>query len=128
MANITGLTATLIAGRKYIGQLVVFASDSVALEGLQIDFDGGTATATSFVAGMIGTPIGATVGVAYSTALATDLTVTTATVADIGYLIAFEIVVNAAGTFIPRFSQVSHTAGTVTLRLGSYMRITDSPN
>jgi hypothetical protein len=127
MTNLTDLTATLIAGRKYIGQLVIFASDSVAVDGLAIDFDGGTVTATSFVAGIAGTPIGATTGTIYSTALATDLTITTATTGDIAYIITFEIVVNAAGTFRPRFSQVAHTTGTATVRLGSWMRINDCP-
>lgn len=127
MANITGLSATLIAGRKYCGELVIFADDGTAVDGLQFDFDGGAATATSFVAGIAGTPIGATAGVVYSTALATDLTITTATTGTIAYIIKFSIVVNAAGTFIPRFSQVAHTTGTATIRLGSYMTLRDSP-
>jgi hypothetical protein len=127
MANITGLSATLIAGRKYCGRVVLFASDSTAADGLQFDFDGGTVTATSFVAGIAGTPIGATTGVVYSTALATDLTNTVVSTGDVCYVIEFEIVVNAAGTFIPRFSQVAHTTGTATVRLGSYMNLRDCP-
>ncbi len=127
MANLTDLTMTLLAGRKYVGYLLVFASNSTAAEGIQFDFDGGAATATSFVAGLAGTPIGTTAGVVYSTAIATDLTVTVATTGDIAYMIAIEIVVNAGGTFIPRFSEVSHTTGTATVRLGSHLILTDCP-
>lgn len=128
MSNITGLSVTLIAGRKYVGQMIVYASNSQASEGLQFDFNGGTVTATSFVAGVVGTPVGATIGTAYVTALATALTVTTATTGDIAYLVTFEIVVNAGGTFIVRFAEVSHLVGTATVRLGSYMMLNDSPN
>lgn len=128
MANLTDLSRTLIAGRKYIGELTVFASDSTAVEGLKIDFDGGNATATSFVAGISGTPLGATIGVGYSTAIATDLTATTATTADIAYNIPFTIEVNAGGTFIPRFAQVSHATGTATIRKNSYMSLKDCTN
>lgn len=128
MANLTNLSVTLIAGRKYTGFLTVFASNSTAAEGLALDFDGGSATMTNFAAGIVGTPVGATLGVSYSTALATDLTATTATTGDVVYLVAISMVVNQGGTFIPRFSEVSHVAGTATVRLGSFLQLKDSPN
>lgn len=127
MANITGLSATLLAGRKYSGRVILYANNSVAAEGLAFDFDGGACTATSFQAGVSSSPPGVTVGTLTSTALATDLTVTVATTADGVYVIEFSIVVNAAGTFIPRFSEVSHTTGTATIRLGSWAMVEDIP-
>lgn len=127
MANLTDLSQTVIAGRKYFGQAVIYASNSTAAEGLQFDFNGGTATFTSFVYGLVGTPIGATIGVAYATSAATALTATTATTADVAYLIAFEFVCNAAGTVIPRFAEVTHTLGTATARLGSFLLTEDCP-
>lgn len=128
MAAITGMTVTLAASQKYIGTLVVFASDSVGADGLQFDFNGGTATATSFVVGVDGTPIGGTTGTVYGTALATAMTLTIVSTGDVCYTINFEIVVNAAGTFIPRFAQVAHTTGTATVRRGSYMHIRNTQN
>jgi hypothetical protein len=130
MANLADLTVTLKAGRKYTGKLVLFAKNSTAAEGLQIDFNGGTATMTSFEAGFAATPPGAglALGTLTSTALATALTVTTATTADAVYTVEFTLVCNAAGTLVPRFAEVSHTTGTATAELGSYLFIEDSPN
>jgi len=132
MANTTGLTATLIAGRKNTGQLVLFCDETVPGEGIKIDLDGSVCTATSFVSGFAATPATSGIdvsvyGVTTTTAIATDLTITTVPTTVTCYVIKFEIVVNAGGTFIPRFAQVSHSSGTATIRLGSYMEIQDSP-
>lgn len=129
MSNLTDLSVTLIAGRKYVGELVLFASNDQTGEGLAFDFDGGAATMTSFIASFMATPPQSpTLGVLSSTAIATDLTVTTATTATACYVIKFSFVCNAAGTFIPRFSEVSHSSGTATVKAGSYILIEDSPN
>lgn len=129
MANIDGtnLKATLIAGRKYFGWLVVQAKNSVGAEGLQFDFNGGTATATLFQAGFDSTPVGATLGTPNVTALATALTVTVAATTDTTYVIPLYITCNAAGTFIPRFAEVSHTTGTATVRATTCMLLEDMP-
>ncbi len=37
------------------------------------------------------------------------------------------MVCNAAGTFIPRFAEGSHTTGTATIQLGSYLWLEDMP-
>lgn len=131
MANLTDLSRTLIAGRKYTGRLVLFANNSTAAEGLQIDFNGGGATMTSFEAGFAATPPGSglVLGTLTTTGIATALTVTTATTGDACYTIEFTLVCNAAGTFIPRFAENSaHTSGTATVRLGSNIWIEDMPN
>lgn len=129
MANIDGtkLSFNLVAGRKYSGFLSFFASNNTAAEGIQIDFNGGSATMTNFRAGFAGNPVGVTLGVNNSTALATALTATLATTADVCYEIAFSFTVNAAGTFIPRFAEVSHATGTATIRLGASLWLEDMP-
>ncbi len=131
LAPLTALTVTLKAGRKYVGELVLFANNSTAAEGLQFSFDGGAATITSFEAAFAALPPGASLalGTLSTTALATPLTATTATTADACYTIKFGLVCNAAGTFIPQFAENStHSAGTATVKLNSYMIIRDSAN
>ena len=127
MAAITGLSATLIAGRKYTGCMVLKCSESVAAEGIRVDFAGGTATMTSFAAGAGVLTGGTTVIVnEVSSALTTDFDWSTITGET---WIRFEItlVCNAAGTFIPQFSQSADLGGTVTVSLGSFMWIEDMP-
>lgn len=127
MGDITGLSATLIAGRKYTGFMVLKCSESVAAEGIRVDFNGGTATMTSFAAGAGILEGGTAVKVnAVSSALDTDFDWSTITGET---WIRFEItmVVNGAGTFIPRFSQSVDAGGTVTVSLGSYMWLEDMP-
>jgi hypothetical protein len=65
--------------------------------------------------------------VADSAAIGTALTATTATTAPRVYNIYFDVVVNAAGTLIPRFAEVSHTSGTATVKAGSTSDIRDMP-
>ncbi len=121
MANITGLTATLLAAGNYSGKLVVFCIDSTAAEGLKFDFDGGTATMTDFRAYGTITDT-ALLSDAQTTAIATDFTAATVTGAAL-FVARFSMTVNAAGTFIPRFAQNSHSVGTATLYRGGYMDI-----
>lgn len=131
MSNLSDLTVTLIAGRKYIGMLVIYAKNSAAGEGLQFDFNGGGASMTSFTAGFAATPPGASLalGTLTTTAIGTALTVTTATTADAVYTIPFTLVCNAGGTLIPRFAENSaHTSGTATVEIGSYIFVEDCPN
>lgn len=129
MTPVTDLAITLVGARKYFGQVTLFASNSTAAEGLAIDFNGGSATMTSFRAGFIGQPPGVTLGVLTSTTLSTALTATTATTADAVYTIQFCLVCNAGGTFIVRFAEASaHTTGTATVRVSSSVSVEDSPN
>jgi hypothetical protein len=126
-AAITGLSSTVLAGRKYAGTITLIAKNSTAAEGLQFDFNGGSATFTNIEFGLEATPPGVTLGVVISSAAATALTATTATTTDVVYTIYFTCVINAAGTIIPRFAEVSHTSGTATVVLGSSMRLEDIP-
>ena len=125
MANISALTANLLAGRTYSGRLVLFVSDSVAADGVKVDFDGGTATATDFRAH--GTIFDTALQLStQTTAIATDFSVAVIT-GNSMVEIYFTITVNAAGTFIPRFAQAAHTTGTATAFRGSYMILHDMP-
>lgn len=125
--NVTDLTVTLIAGRKYAGRLVAFTNTPTAADGLRIDFDGGAGTMTSFRA--MGT-VADTVSVrplAMTTAIATDF-VDTTTTGDAMTVIEFAMVVNAGGTFIPRIGKEADAGDAITLYTNSYMQLWDSPN
>lgn len=129
MANVTGLSATLIAGRKYTGKLVLFASDVTAADGLKLDFDGGTATMTSFQAAITGNAQGATAGTVVSDAIATDLNFTALNGTGVNCIeVQIAFVCNAAGTFIPRIAKNADAAGaTLTIAANSFMELQDAP-
>jgi hypothetical protein len=124
MAVITGLTANLLAGHRYTGELIVKCNNSTAAEGIQFDFNGGTATMTSFIASLGLITSGTVVPVTLvSSALATALKYTTIT-GETWFSIKFSFVCNAAGTFIPRFAEgVAHTSGTATVSANSWMKV-----
>lgn len=126
-ANITGLSATLIAGRKYAGEMVLFCSEATAADGLRLDYDGGTATMTSFLAQGYLSDDGGFQAIARTTALATDTTNTTITGSTV-VVVRFAFVCANAGTFIPRFAKEADAAGAaLTVTVGSYMMIEDMP-
>lgn len=125
--NLSDLTQTVVAGRKYTGRLTIKCNDSVAAEGIKFDFNGGSATATAFWAAASESVGGTTVlGTVISTSLAGVINYTTITGETI-IEIPFALTVNAGGTFIPRVAQNSHTAGTVTAELGSFGWTYDTP-
>lgn len=128
-ANITGLSATLIAGRKYSGRLVLFINNALAADGLRLDFDGGTATMTSFRAGFEAGANVTTFGTMNSSALATDLTIDAFSgTGDSVVVVSFSLVCNAAGTFIPRIAKEADAAGaTLTVYTNSFMWLEDVP-
>lgn len=128
-AVITGLSATLKAGRTYTGRLVLKVSNDTAVDGLRIDFDGGDATMTNFDAGVVGAGVpAATFSVSVSAALATDLIATALADTNPTFIeIAFGFTVNAAGTFIPRIALEADSGGTITVHDNSYMWIEDTP-
>lgn len=128
-AAITGLSATVIASRKYTGKLVLFASCPTAADGIIIDFDGGAATMTSFQAAVTSNVQGATLGTTVSSALATDINATALNGTDVNCIvITFGFVVNAAGTFIPRVAKNADAGGaTLTVAANSFMELQDAP-
>lgn len=127
-SNLTELSLTLKAGRKYTGRLTLRVSNSTAADGLLLDFDGGSATMTSFAAGIVANVQGATLGTTVSTALATDLTATALNGTGDNWIeVAISLVCNGAGTLIPRAAMNADTGGTLTVALGSYLWLEDMP-
>lgn len=124
LVNDSHLSFTLKAGRKYSFKGHYHVT-TVASSGVKLDFDGGTTTATSFDV-VVKFFTASAVAVSTATAIATDHGSTAAVL-----LVEFEgtIVVNAAGTFIPRFAQNAETgaAESVVARLGSWMTMKDMP-
>lgn len=123
-ANLSDLSVDLEAGTKYDGQVIVKCVNSVAAEGIKFDFNGGSATATNFWAAgnqlvggsdVLGTGIATSLSGVINFSTITGETVVT---------ILFSILTNAAGTFILRFGENSHTAGTATVRLGTFINRT----
>lgn len=128
-ANLTDLSVTLLAGKKYNGRLIVKCNNTVAAEGVKFDFNGGSATMTAFWAavGVLASGGTDTLGANVSTSLAGVINYTTLTGETV---LAFDLsmVVNAGGTFIPRFAENSTTTGTATAELGSYLQLFESSN
>jgi hypothetical protein len=117
---LSDLTLELTAGQKVTGIFHIFANNSTAGEGLKFDLNGGSASFTSIEFGFAGTPTGATVTGATSTAIGTALTCSTVSTSDACYSIFFSGVVNNAGTLVPRFAENStHSTGTATAELNS---------
>lgn len=127
LSAITGLSSTVIAGRKYGFEIVLNASNDVAADGFRIDFDGGNATMTSFFATGF---YYAAAGAAYfdpTTALATNLVSTNFSTGTI--ILKGGFVVNAGGTFIPRIAEEDAAGGGtgITVAINSTMRLWDIP-
>ncbi len=114
----TALSRTLVAGKTYSFTVQLFCSNSTAAEGIQVDFNGGNATATTFVAGSNTTLINSvtsTLAGTFSNATLTGTNLVT---------IKGTIIVNAGGTFIVRAAEVSHATGTLTIQTGSSLVLT----
>lgn len=126
LANLTELTQTVLAGRKYTGRLVLPINNALAADGYKLDLGGGTATMTSLHFG-IASLAGATLGVRTSTALTTALTVTVlADTSDVYVEIPVTMVVNGAGTIIPRQAKNADAASAIlTHRVGGYFHLDD---
>ena len=119
MANLTGLTVNLVAGKKYSGKLVIYCANSLAADGAKFDLDGGSATMTTFRAH--GTLFDTALLLSQQTsALATDFAQGTVT-GDAMFEVHFSFVCNAAGTLIPRFAGNAAVSGTLTAYKCSYI-------
>ncbi len=117
----TTLSGTLLSGGSYTFEMTLFVSETVAGEGVKVNFDGGSVTATTFRCETMITDT-ALQSATQTTALATTAGTATITGNSVIKISGF-IKVNAGGTFIPQFAQNSHSSGTVTLYTGSFMRI-----
>lgn len=102
-ANITGITATLVSGKSYAGQILLRADNATPAGGIKLDFNGGSATAIPFVAGSYLAGTG-TVGSATSSSLAAVINYTSLSGASF-ITINFELTCTGNGTFIPRIAE-----------------------
>jgi hypothetical protein len=120
LASITGLSATLVAGKTYKYDIDAYYTAPTA-GGVQFDLNGGTATATTLNGS--GDQFGAVTSSTAQTAL-TTVVCSSATATSGHCHMMGTIVVNAAGTFIPRFAQNTSNASASSVLVGSSMVIT----
>lgn len=128
-SNLTGLTiSNLQAGRKYTGTMRIKCNNSVSIDGAKFDFNGGSATMTSFwAAASAAAATAPTIGANSSTSLAGVINYTAIT-GETYLEFSISFVVNGAGTLIPRIATNSVTTGVLTVELGSFVMLNDSPN
>jgi len=124
LANLS-ISASVISGKKYSFTLVLFCANSVAADGVKIDFDGGTATATNFRAHATGHDAALFLSQQVS-ALATDIAAATVT-GDAQIEVNGSFEPSGSGTLIPRFAVNAATTGTLTVYRGSNLVLTEIP-
>jgi len=124
--NSTNLSRTLPVGSyRVTGELQV--SNSTASDGVAFDFNGGTATVSTFFMAVTGSAGTLSLGTTSSTSLSTALTATSVTGTD--YLeINGYVTVTGQGTITMRGAEVVHTTGTVTFGAGSWLAFTPTNN
>lgn len=125
MAN-TNIQFTVIAGRSYRIEGILQVSNTTAGEGVQIDFNGGSATATTFFAAVTSTGT-VVAGTPSSTSLAGVINFTSITGTDYININGY-IKVNAGGTLILRAAENTHATGTLTVGAGSWIALADTVN
>lgn len=125
MAN-TNISFNVIAGRSYRIEGILQVSNSTAGEGVQIDFNGGSATATTFFAAVTSTGT-VVAGTLSSTSLAGVINFTSITGTDYIAINGY-IKVNAGGTLILRAAENTHATGTLTVGAGSWIALADTVN
>lgn len=121
--NVTNLTLNLAAGRWYLVTLEGFILSGLAVGGV-IDLSGGSVTATA----VRGSYRVASVEGGYDSSIGAfaSLATTASTSAEESVISISTIIhVNAAGTLIPRFKQVSTNATATVLGKYSYLTIKD---
>lgn len=120
----TNLSLTFPAGRSFRIEGYLIISNSTATEGAQFDFNGGTATATTFDVAF--SAVGSvTPGTVASTSLSGVLNYTVVTGTDRVFVRGY-IKVNAGGTFILRAAENTTALGTFTLAAGSWLAAYDT--
>lgn len=124
----TGCSVTLLAARKYKFKLVLWTTNTTAADGLRFDFDGGTATMTSFMQNAVVTDTSGVRSLAQTTAIATDVTDGNATTTGAAMTVAEGYMVsNAAGTFIPRFAKRADAAGAAITLNNATLEVVEMP-
>lgn len=120
----TNLSVTVIAGRSYRFRAFLQVSNSNAADGAQFNFNGGTATATTFFAAaqVVGSVVAGTV---VTTTLAGVLNWTTVTGTDY-VMIEGYLKVNGGGTLTLQAATNTTVSGTMTLGAGSWLALWDT--
>jgi hypothetical protein len=119
----TALSVDLQAGKAYA--IEVFCPATIAVtQGMKIDFNGGTCTATSIVGRVAFLTDNAAPQYEAITALNTSVN---SIVAGSGVQAYLTIVVNAPGTLVMRFAQQASGGGTATIAAGSRIVATELP-
>jgi hypothetical protein len=123
----TGLSVPVTSGRKYVFRAIIKASNSTPADGLKLDFDGGTATATNFWSVFRINDVGSESLQGGVSALASDITLGSFDgSADTGWVeFSGSFEPSSSGTFAIRAALVVHTTGTLTVRRGSHLIVHD---
>ena len=120
-SNITDLSASLIAGKKYAFRIVLFVDASIT-GGHKYDLNGGTATVTNIIWQVNSINNITNLNIINSRQTALSGSVGQAGATTVYTEIIGSITVNTAGTFKPRFAQ-NATNGTSSVLAGSFMEI-----
>lgn len=124
----TVLSVSLTSGQTYSFTVNLLMSDSVAADGMKIDFNGGAATITNFRVSCEANNDTTGATVAFTAATSTTLAgvINIPTMASTGtHMVVCNgtIVPSSTNTFILRAAQNAHTTGTLTITRGSWMSI-----
>jgi hypothetical protein len=119
MASLDDLKCDVESGKNYRFELELRVYDS-NMEGFSIDFNGGSATVSYFWASALGWALEPSMA-RHSAALATALSYESLDGGNGLIMIRCFLTVNVAGTFIPRFAQVAHGSGSITVKKGSWI-------
>lgn len=125
LTAITGLSVTLTGAIAY-SFIIVLHMQETTTGGIQFDFNGGTATMTSFIADVVVNGVAGTAtvqGVYRASALTSAYNLDDGS-GNYRAIIQGTMLVNAAGTFQPRFAQ-NDAAGTSRVLAGSWMKVTE---
>jgi hypothetical protein len=121
LAAITGLSATLVSGKTYAFDILLYTTSGTS-GGIKADLNGGTATATAIIGDAVATDSAAIKTQTRISALNTGLCgVTAVSVATCH--ITGTITVNVGGTFKPEFAQNASNATASTVAIGSIMTV-----
>lgn len=127
LTSVSALTRDVLAGRSYTFRMVLYTSDPDSTEGVKLDFNGGTATATNFRAHCTAYDSAPALELSAQAAALADL-LTAATVSGAALVECSGTIEPAtAGTLIPRAAQNVHNAGTLTIARGSHLLLEDVP-
>lgn len=123
LAAITGLSVTVTAAKKYSFLIVLHMQESTT-GGIQFDFNGGSATMTDLIADVEVTGVsgaGTSIDVYRASALTSAYSLDDGS-GNYRAVIRGTFLVNAGGTFAPRFAQ-NDAAGTSSVLVGSMMEV-----